>query len=169
LPALIASGLHLPAIVIAPQCPEFQSWDLPTLAHLVDTLSTNYPVDPDRIYLTGVSAGGDVTWDLALVHPEKFAAVVPMSGESDPDDAARLRNVPVWGFNGARDATVPPAQMEAMVTAVRAAGGHAHLTLVPDAEHDCWTQAYSTDALWKWLFAQRRGQPEVRVAGMPSP
>jgi predicted esterase len=169
LPALIAHGLHLPAIVVSPQCPEFQSWDLPVLAHLVDTLEARYRVDPDRVYLTGVSAGGDVTWDLALVHPEKFAAIVPMSGESDPDDAARLRRVPVWGFNGGRDETVPPVFMESMVEAVRAAGGSAHFTLVPDAGHDCWSQAYATDALWSWLFAQKRGQPEVRVAGTPSP
>ncbi len=169
LPALIAHGLHLPAIVVSPQCPEFQSWDLPVLAHLVDTLATLYRVDPDRVYLTGVSAGGDLTWDLALVHPEKFAAIVPMSGESDPADGARLRGVPVWGFNGGRDATVPPAFMESMVEAVRAAGGSAHFTLIPEAGHDCWTQAYSTDGLWSWLFAQKRGQPEVRVAGTPSP
>jgi acetyl esterase/lipase len=169
LPALIARGRHLPAIVVSPQCPEFQSWDMPVLAHLVDTLLERYPIDPDRVYLTGVSAGGDVTWDLALVHPEKFAAILPMSGESESADAAQLRAVPVWGFNGAKDETVPPALMEEMVKAVRAAGGHAHLTLIPGAGHDCWTQAYSTDALWNWLFAQKRGQPEVSVVGMPSP
>jgi pimeloyl-ACP methyl ester carboxylesterase len=169
LPALIAQGKHLPAIVISPQCPEFQSWDLPALAHLLDTLQTKYRVDADRVYLTGVSAGGDLTWDLALVHPEKFAAIVPMSGESDPGDAAQLRSVPVWGFNGEKDETVPPALMTSMVEAVRQAGGAAHLTIIPGAGHDCWTQSYSTDALWRWLFAQKRGQPEVRVPGTPSP
>jgi pimeloyl-ACP methyl ester carboxylesterase len=169
LPALIAHGKHVPALVISPECPEFESWDLPTLAHLLDTITTKYRVDADRVYLTGVSAGGDLTWDLALVHPETFAAIVPMSGESDPGDAAQLRAVPVWGFNGEKDETVPPALMASMVDAVRTAGGAAHLTIIPGAGHDCWTQAYSTDALWTWLFAQKRGQPEVRVPGTPSP
>jgi len=77
--------------------------------------------------------------------------------------------VPVWGFNGEKDETVPPALMASMVDAVRTAGGAAHLTIIPGAGHDCWTQAYSTDALWTWLFAQKRGQPEVRVPGTPSP
>jgi len=159
----------VPAIVVSPQRPEFQTWDLQVLAHLLDSLQAQYPVDPDRVYLTGVSAGGDLTWDLALLEPEKFAAIVPMSGESDVDDAARLRHVPVWGFNGGSDAIVPPRLMQAMVDAVRAAGGQAHLTIIPGAGHNCWDQAYATDALWTWLFAQKRGQPEVRVPGTPSP
>jgi predicted peptidase len=142
---------------------------MPALFHLIDTMAARYRIDPDRIYLTGVSAGGDLTWDLALVHPERFAAIVPMSGESDARDAARLRNVPVWVFQGGKDPYVPPAMASEMVDAVRRAGGHAHLTFYPDAGHDCWDEAYSTDALWTWLFAQKRGQPEVRTPGMPSP
>lgn len=169
LAGLIQRGKQVPAIVVSPQCPEAQSWSTPVLAHLLDGIEARYRVDPDRVYLTGVSAGGDETWNFALVHPNRLAAIVPMSGESDPGDAARLRNVPVWGFQGGKDPGVPPGQMKAMVEAVRQAGGHAHLTLYPAAGHDCWDQAYSTDALWTWLFAQKRGQPEVAVPGMPNP
>jgi pimeloyl-ACP methyl ester carboxylesterase len=169
LAGLIQRGKEVPAIVISPQRPAAQPWSMPALFHLIDTMAARYRVDPDRIYLTGVSAGGDLTWDLALVHPERFAAIVPMSGESDPRDAAQLRNVPVWAFQGGKDPYVPPIMAAEMVAAVRQAGGHAHLTFYPDAGHDCWDQAYSTDALWTWLFAQKRGQPEVRTPGTPSP
>jgi hypothetical protein len=169
LAGLIQGGKQVPAVVVSPQCPEGQSWSTPVLAHLLDEVEARYRIDPDRVYLTGVSAGGDETWDLALVHPDRFAAIVPMSGESDPGDAAQLRGVPVWGFQGGKDRVVPPGQMVAMVDAVRRSGGHAHLTFYPDAGHDCWNQAYATDALWTWLFAQKRGQPEVSVPGMPNP
>jgi pimeloyl-ACP methyl ester carboxylesterase len=169
LAGLIHRGKEVPAIVVSPQCPAAQSWSMPVLNHLLDTMEAQYRVDPDRVYLTGVSAGGDLTWDLALVHPERFAALVPMSGESDPHDAARLRDIPIWAFQGGNDPNVPPSTTVAMVDAVRQAGGHAHLTLYPDADHDCWDQAYSTEALWTWLFAQKRGQAEVSTPGMPSP
>ena len=166
---LIGHGREVPAVVVAPQCPAAQSWSVPVLDHLLDSLEKRYRTDPDRVYLTGVSAGGDTTWDWSILHPGRFAALVPMSGESEPRDAWRLRGVPVWGFQGAKDEIVPPAQMQAMVDAVRQAGGRAHLTMFPNAGHDCWDMAYSNDALWTWLFAQRRGQPEVVTPGTPSP
>jgi pimeloyl-ACP methyl ester carboxylesterase len=169
LAGLIHQGKQIPAVVVSPQCPADETWSTPVLAHLLNEMKTRYRIDPDRVYLTGVSAGGDETWDFALVHPDLLAAIVPMSGESDPRDAARLQGVPVWGFQGARDQVVPPGQMSAMVDAVRQSGGRAHLTLYPDLGHDCWTRAYSTDALWTWLFAQKRGQPEVTTPGMPEP
>ena len=108
LAGLIQQGKQVPAVVVSPQCPAGQSWSTPVLAHLLTEIETRYRIDPDRVYLTGVSAGGDETWDFALVHPDLLAAIVPMSGESDPRDAARLRNLPVWGFQGAKDASVPP-------------------------------------------------------------
>jgi pimeloyl-ACP methyl ester carboxylesterase len=169
LAGLINRGMRVPAIVVSPQRPDAEEWSVPALNHLIDTIEAQYRVDPDRVYLTGVSAGGDLTWDVALVYPDRFAAIVPMSGETDPRDAAQLRNVPVWAFQGGKDPYVPPSQVEIMIAAVRKAGGHAHLTFYPDAGHDCWDQAYSTPALWTWLFAQKRGQPEVRTPGMPSP
>ena len=169
LAGLIQRGKQVPAVVVSPQCPANESWSTPALAHLLDEMEARYRIDPERIYLTGVSAGGDETWDFALVHPDRLAAIVPMSGESDPGDAAQLRHVPAWAFQGGKDPIVPPGQAVAMVDAVRKTGGHAHLTLYPDLGHDCWNEAYSTDALWTWLFAQKRGQPEVLVPGMPNP
>ena len=169
LAGLIHRGMEVPAIVVSPQRGDAQLWDIPALNHLIDETESQYRVDPDHVYLTGVSAGGDLTWDIALTYPDRFAAIVPMSGESDPRDAARLRDVPVWVFQGGKDPYVPPALASQMVDAVRQAGGHAHLTFYPDAGHDCWDEAYSTDALWTWLFAQKRGQPEVSTPGLPSP
>jgi pimeloyl-ACP methyl ester carboxylesterase len=169
LAGLIERGKQVPAIVVSPQCPDAQIWRTPILAHLITEMETRYRVDRDRVYLPGVSLGGDETWNFALIHPDWLAAIVPMSGESDAGDAARLRNLPVWAFQGGKDPVVAPSQIVAMVDAIRNAGGHAHLTIYPEAGHDCWDQAYSTDALWTWLFAQRRGEPEVTVPGTPSP
>ena len=49
------------------------------LAILDETLA-RYRVDPDRVYLTGLSYGGFGTWYLASRHPQRFAAIAPIIG-----------------------------------------------------------------------------------------
>jgi predicted peptidase len=113
--------------------------------------------------------GGFGTWTLALRHPDRFAAIIPLCGGGDPADAARLKDLPIWAFHGLKDTNVPVRRTTEMIEAIRKAGGHPHLTLDPEASHDCWTHAYTNEALYTWLFAQRRGQPEVLTPGLPNP
>jgi len=166
----IAKGRQVPAIVVSPQSPAGQEWNYRILNLLLDEVCAKYRVDPDRVDLAGVSMGGDGVWAFALAHPERFAAVVAVAGESDPPDCARLRDVPIWDFQGEKDPIVPTTNPIAVVNAVRQFGGHAHLTLYPDAGHsDAWARAFADDDLYKWLLAQKRGQPEVITPGVPSP
>jgi pimeloyl-ACP methyl ester carboxylesterase len=166
----IGRGRQIPAIVISPQSPLGQYWDVRILNQMLDELAAKYRVDPDRVYLAGISMGGDAVWEFALAHPERFAAIVAVAGESDPDDAARLKDVPVWAFQGEKDVIVPPENIVPLVNAVRQDGGRAHLTLFPDAGHwDSWDMAFATDALYPWLLAQKRGQAEVVTPGVPVP
>jgi predicted esterase len=168
LPKLIAQGRKFPAIVISPQCPDNNRWQSPDLSQLLDDVSAKYRVDPDRICVTGLSMGGFGAWALALVEPDRFAALAPICGGGDPLDAARLRKLPIWAFHGGKDDTVPNQLSIGMVRAVRAAGGHAHLTIFPNDGHDSWDDAYNTEALYTWLLAQKRGQPEVITPGVPT-
>ena len=153
---LIAEGRKYPCIVVSPQCPEHQWWDQDALFALLDDLCERLPVDADRIYLTGLSMGGFATWDMATAHPERFAAAVPICGGGEPDDAARLRNLPIWAFHGADDPVVPVVRTTEMVEAIRAAGGNPRVTIYPGVGHGSWVQAYADDALYEWLFAQHR-------------
>ena len=120
-----------------------------------------------HLRLTGLSLGGDASWDLAMNYPDRFAAIAPMTGEGDVSDAARIIHVPIWAFQGQKDHIVNPNSVIMMVDALRKAGGHPHLTLYPDLDHNCWDTAYASDALYTWLFAQKRGQPEVLTPGLP--
>jgi poly(3-hydroxybutyrate) depolymerase len=42
-----------------------------------------YSIDPDRVYMSGVSMGGMGAWNIALRHPGMYAATSPMSGQTD--------------------------------------------------------------------------------------
>ena len=168
LPKLIAQGQKFPAIIISPQCPEHDWWQVPNLSQLLDDVSAKYRVDPDRISVTGLSMGGFGAWSLALAYPARFAAIAPICGGGDPSDAARLKKLPIWAFHGGKDDTVPTEMTIRMVQAVRAAGGHPHLTIFPNDGHNSWTDAYNTEALYPWLLAQERGHGEVATPGVPA-
>jgi dienelactone hydrolase len=44
---------------------------------ILDEIIERYPVDPKRIFVTGLSMGGYATWDLAMEYPNRFAGIVP--------------------------------------------------------------------------------------------
>lgn len=179
-PALFEAPGSWPALVLFPQKPESASeWEQheAALLALVERTRRDWSVDPDRIYLTGMSQGGHGTWVLGARHPRLWAALVPVCGyagarvgsdegapppgafDGSADElAAPLAGVPVWAFHGAADRIVPVAQSEAMVAALRAHGGAPKLTVYPDVDHGSWLRAYREEELPRWLFAQRRAR-----------
>jgi predicted peptidase len=169
----MGEGKELPAIVVSPVRPSGPDnrWNEYLLTQLLDEIAAKYSIDPDRVYVTGLSMGGRGTWRMALFFPERFAAAVPVAGVGDPADAAQAKNLPMWVFHGDQDVSVLPKNSVDMVNAIRKAGGHVHFTLYPGEMHreHCWSRVYSTEALWTWLLAQKRGQAEVMVPGVPLP
>ncbi|HEY7424160.1 MAG TPA: prolyl oligopeptidase family serine peptidase [Gemmataceae bacterium] len=155
-PKMIAAGKSFPCIVVSPQSPS-RGWKPEGLNALLDDVVAKYKVDKDRICVTGLSMGGFGTWALAAAHPERFAALVPICGGGNPTDAAKLKDLPIWVFHGAKDRAVPPGRSEAMVKALKEAGAkNVQLTMYPDAGHDSWTATYNNPEMWEWLFKQKR-------------
>jgi predicted peptidase len=179
-PLVRTQAAMFPALVVFPQAPEGQDWNglaAQIALAALDAASAEFRGDPERTYLTGMSMGGYGTWELALMQPQRFAALVPvcggltaprpgrdlavtpLRGEPDPSAALaqRLRHMPIWIFHGAKDDVVPPRESRAVFAALKTAGGDVRYTEFPDADHNSWGPAYSrTPQLWEWLFAQRR-------------
>ena len=80
IPKAVNTFENFPFITVSPQCPAHTYWeDLDTvLFALLDDITARCPVDPDRIYLTGLSMGGHGTWILGLEQPDRFAALAPV-------------------------------------------------------------------------------------------
>src|SRR5437879_1072434 len=159
-PKFLASRPDFPFIVASPQARNhFEAFGPATLNAMLDELLEQLPVDPDRVYLTGLSMGGIWTYGWAIRHPERFAAIAPVCGLWDPGDACRLKDVPIWAFHGAQDPVVPLAEDQAMIDAIKACGGDARLTVYLYTGHDSWNQAYADPELYQWLLQQRRKAP----------
>ena len=156
-PMLIEQGKDFPFIVVSPQCPKDQWWELDELNALLDEVIARYAVDENRVYLTGLSMGGYGTWMLACRYPERFAAIAPICGGGIAYLAKKkLAHTPVWAFHGAKDTTVVMDESLRMVEAVQKAGGRATLTIYPDAGHDAWTETYENPKLYEWFLRHRR-------------
>jgi predicted peptidase len=153
---IVEEQSDFPFIVASPQCPRSQYWSVQLLSDLLDEVIDTYRVDPDRVYLTGLSMGGYGTWYLAAAQPHRFAAIAPICGGGDPDEACKLKNLPVWAFHGARDSVVPESESKEMVEALKACGGNVKYTVYPEAGHDSWTQTYNNPALYDWFLQHRR-------------
>jgi predicted peptidase len=159
-----------PCFLIAPQCPKGQRWanwserklvDQPTepmrlVIALLAQAQKEYPIDPQRIYVTGLSMGGYGTWDLISRYPDQFAAAVPICGGGDEGQAAKIAQIPIWVFHGAKDPAVKVERSRTMVAALKKAGGHPKYTEYPDVEHDSWVPAYKDAEMMEWLFAQKK-------------
>ncbi len=158
LPKLIARGQKFPFILVSPQAPH--DYLLATqLIEVLDEVQAKYRVDADRVYVTGLSMGGNGTWFLALEFPERFAAIVPIAAGGDPGGAARLKNLPTWYFVGGKDDTFDPQRADDMVAAMKEAGVPFKFTRYPQAGHaETWEKAYADPELYQWLLSQKRPQ-----------
>lgn len=145
-----------PFLLVSPQLPAEEDWDLDKLRALLAWAMKRLPADPDRVVLTGLSRGGHATWRWGAAEPTRFAALAPVAGRGDSATARALKSIPIWAFHGDRDDVVTPEGSFDMARAIRACGGQPRLTIYPDLGHNSWDPAYDDPALYLWLLEQRR-------------
>lgn len=156
-PKLADRDPDFPFILISPLLPAEEDWDIAKLDAILDHAMATLPVDPGRVYLTGLSRGGHATWRWAAKEPARFAAIAAVAGRGDPATACALKDLPVWALHGDRDDVVVPEGSFAMARAIRACGGRkSRLTIYPDLGHNAWDPAYADPALYLWLLSHRR-------------
>ncbi len=180
---------NYPCFVLAPQTDS--GWDndpvMGTISTLLDSLSNEFSIDSNRLYVTGLSMGGFGTWDIITRFPNRFAAAVPMSGGWYPGSVTAETHTPIWNFHGALDLTVPVGNSRDMIEALRSIGHIAvytncHLTNcygLPDSTiemyikshadliyteyqfggHGIWDESYNNPLLHLWVFDQYRSMP----------
>lgn len=159
LPKLVEQDPTFPFIVISPQAAAGALWtDTDLLIGLLDEVIARYRVDTTRVYLTGHSMGGNGAWYLAYMHPDRFAAIAPMSAPANPWWATRLHNMPTWVFHGVQDSIVPIRESEEMVRTLRQRGNQqVRFTALPEREHgllDLYEN--SQNELYGWFLRHRR-------------
>jgi hypothetical protein len=126
----------------------------------------HFPIDPDRVYLTGISMGGAGALRLALTRPDVWAgvaAVCPAPLEGMEDLAPNLSNVPVRLFHGEQDPIVPVANSRLWQRRLVDAGVAAEYIEYPGLRHNAWDLAYRGGAVFDWFGKLVRNRYPERV------
>lgn len=186
------STTKYPCIIVIPQCPLDDQWCAfkvrerpltgydnifkknPTpvedrVLQLLASLKQDFPVDPDRIYVTGLSMGGYGSWDLLVREPHLFAAAGPICGDGDQNKVGKIRHIPIWIAHGSKDPIVSVKYSREMNNALRSN----RMTIydeIPNGNHDVWNKTYSNPEFFDWLFSQcRLAGSKVVVVGKLEP
>ena len=125
-----------------------------------------FPIDPDRVYLTGISMGGAGALRLALTRPDIWAAVAVVSPAADPPLeglAGNALNLPVRIDQGDQDVLAPVEVSRAWQRRLIDAGAAAEYFEYPGVRHNAWEVAYHRGGLIEWLEQYRRNRAPRRV------
>jgi poly(3-hydroxybutyrate) depolymerase len=125
-----------------------------------------FPVDEDRVYLTGESMGGSGTFWLGLTRPDVWAAIAPVCGGAPAGTeelAPNALNLPVKLTHGDRDQTVPVEIARRWREHFTQAGVKLDYKEYPGFDHNVWDVTYKDGAVFEWFSQHRRDRFPRRV------
>jgi pimeloyl-ACP methyl ester carboxylesterase len=161
-PSIARKAGKLDFIVLFPQSDGSWNPDSDYTSDMFTALANTareYPVDSDRIILTGISTGGAGTWAIGAKYADQFAAIVPMaSNGSNPGDAARLTHTPVRAYCSVFGDVFAGWNDQGMVNRIKSINPSADAQFIatPTFGHDCWENVYNSDEFYEWAKKQRR-------------
>lgn len=102
-------------------------------------------VDPFRVYVNGLSAGGSVAWTFLRKYTKLAAAITPISSASSTffDSAQKYKYTPIYHFQGGLDPDPTPAAAKSLGNKILSIGGYYKYKEFPTRAHDCWNQAWA--------------------------
>jgi pimeloyl-ACP methyl ester carboxylesterase len=128
----------------------------------IRSVQRRYHIDPDRIFLTGMSNGGIGAWVIGMHDAPLFAGIAPMASGLDNvllPFLANLRSTPIYIIHGAKD-QVMPVELSRTITKELTRLGYPFVYREHDREHPMAGGHYfpreELPELVAWLNAQRR-------------
>jgi Predicted peptidase len=152
---------------------------------LITTLKQKYRVDENRIYLTGLSMGGGLSWwysSFSKDHADGLAAMAVVCGNMDATSSGianiALSNLPVKIFHNEGDPTVPVSWSRNWFNGLNsftpAMSPKPRLTVWNSNSHDAWSKAYDPNYkednqnVYEWMLNYSRGKVTAPVNTPPT-
>ena len=170
-----------PAVVVVPQCPSsdfwsnterhqieakitfnFDAYDKPTqametLMGLISWWISSELVDPNRVYIGGLSMGGMGAFELLWRMPDTFAAAFPICGGSSFSKMdSYAKNTAVWIFHGSEDKIVSPSLSRDAYNKLKRLECDVRYTEYEGVGHGSWNNTFQEEGFAQWLFSKHR-------------
>lgn len=128
------------------------------LIEIIEELLVVYPIDPNRIYIHGLSMGGTAVWNVVNQRPDLFAAMLPMSAVRPPSeyDYQKVATIPTWLFQGSLDPAPKAERAVEAINLLKSLGGTPRYTEYADLGHATWNRAYNEDDFFSWMLGNSK-------------
>lgn len=141
---------------------------------MIDLLITQYNIDPDRIVVHGLSAGGTAAWATMYNRPDLVAAALPMSAPGDPSQAHKISPASIWLAQGGVDTNPIPAISTNMLNTLASVGCDTtsvktnttkpvKYALYPGVGHSTWNYMYAEPDFFPFIL--RQNKRNVKILG----
>ena len=136
-----------------------ESKTMSLVVKLMDDFTQRKDVNPNKVFVSGLSMGGMGTFVILNLRPEMFAAATPICGDGDPSLVSNYsKKVPVWIFHGSDDTVVSPKKSLKMAKAIIENGGSPKITFYENVGHDSWNNAFAEKNFLKWIHSKSKKQ-----------
>ncbi len=126
---------------------------------MTEAVLKEFPVDPNRVTLAGLSTGGDGTWRMLERRPDLFAAAVPLVSwramqEKSLREKPSLKKIPIWAIYSSDDNAIDFARKE--FERMRERGCNVSKTEFGVCGHRAWTPAMLQGDIFGWLISRAK-------------
>ena len=141
------------------------------ISSIITYVLGKYKANPNKVYLTGLSMGGGVTWNFGsnTLYNKKIAAMVPICGSSSVSSAGAAAiaaaGIGVWATHNQYDDVVPASKTVNWINYILAAKSTAKAkkSIWARSGHDAWTKTYTATYkednlnVFEWMLQFDRG------------
>ncbi len=134
-----------------------------SMLDLMDSLAKYVKLDIDRLTLSGLSSGGQASWDFLQSNSDRWASVMPISAarEDDIPFIPSYITVPIWISNGGLDHNPSPGTATDVYNTYKSLGGNITQSFYPLGGHSIWTNFWAEPGYFPALRAAHKANPLV--------
>jgi predicted esterase len=160
-------------LVLTPQLDsKYGWWQNFYVDEMIKYATNNLSIDPNRIFLTGLSLGGGGVWSYAIAsqsNAQKLAAIGVSCGTCQNGDWGNIAraNLPTWAWHAADDGTVSAGCSNGAIQSINSYNPAVkpYLTIWPQGQHWIWGKVYNTNYeaqhpnIYEWFLGQNKSLP----------
>ncbi len=125
----------LNAIIFAPDAGDYYFWDennYSLILTLIEYAKKYWPIDENKIIVSGYSNGGIATWFFGINYPQIFSVAIPIASKYDYD---KKLQIPFYVIHGEKDELFPLSDTQNLVNSLQSKGSNIKLNVAEGFSH----------------------------------